>query len=158
MPVSSLHLKTWKMSLEFDITVFQIVPWPDQENRESLCSRRQLSAMTLQRPLDFWDFIIHRLLIQIPMIKAWHPDLHKLTYKNITRKNWRLFFFFFNAAWAFCWHCQFIPLEQSITANQYNVILTHRPHNMMKHFYPDGRAGFQDDSAPTHRAQGHGMV
>ncbi len=57
---------------------------------------------------------------------------------------------------AFCWQGlgPLVPLEGRVTANQYKVVLNDHLYPMMKHFYPDGSALFQDDNAPIHRARG----
>ncbi len=57
---------------------------------------------------------------------------------------------------AFCWHGlgPLVPLEGTVTANQYKVVLSDHLYPMMKHVYPDGSGLFQDDNAPIHRARG----
>lgn len=49
---------------------------------------------------------------------------------------------------------RFIPLEGTITANQYNLILADQLDPIMKHFYHDGSSLFQEDIVSIHRAQG----
>lgn len=41
-----------------------------------------------------------------------------------------------------------VPLEESITTNQYKVIRTDHLSHMMRHFFPEGRGFFPDDNAP----------
>ena len=57
---------------------------------------------------------------------------------------------------AFCRHGlgPLVPLEQRVTSNQYKVVLSDDLYPMMKHFYPDGSALFQDDNAPMQIVQG----
>lgn len=47
--------------------------------------------------------------------------------------------------------CPHVPLEQSITANQYKLILSDHLYPVMKHLYSDRTGHFLDDSVLIHR-------
>lgn len=55
-------------------------------------------------------------------------------------------------SWEFCRQCSRL-LESIVTTNEYKVLLMDLLYPTMKHFDPDGRGLFQDDSAATHRAR-----